>query len=1063
MNSTTLKAARWAFRWASLALLFALSGTLTSSNAWDGPEDNRTDVVRRLPKLGLPISDENRARWSDGLKSLSEKIAQIQALESPLKRLWPDVAIYHKAVHCAIEYQEFFEESQFALADQLLATGHERADQLLRGESPWTTATGLIARGYVSEIDGSVQPFGLVIPSGFRFDDPRPMPVDLWFHGRGETLSELQFIAQRQTSAGQFAPVEAIVVHPYGRYCNANKFAGEVDVYEALAATEREYRIDPDRISVRGFSMGGASAWQLAVHDPGRWAAANPGAGFSETPEFLQTFQSETLNPYWWERRLWRWYDCTDWASNLRHVPTIAYSGEIDRQIQAATAMERAATKEGISLLHLIGPQTAHSYHPETAAEVERRLREFVRIGRDRTPRSIDFTTYTLRYPTMRWITVTGLASHWSKGRIRGQILNDSIELRVEGITAFDLRFEPGTFPFVMEPEIRIWHRQGDRWVRSTLPASSTGIPVNGMLSTDRSWVCRLVSSGQGWRLRGTVDDEQLQKQPGLQGPVDDAFMEPFLFVTPSGTSSFPAASTWAQAEMQRAIEHWRRHFRGDARIKADHEVTDEDMAKYNVVLWGDSESNLLWKRMAEQLPIRLNEGQWQVGDQSYDAQTHAPIFIYPNPLARQNYIVANSSFTFRDYAYLNNARQVPMLPDWAMIDLREPAGYVYPGGIAAADFFDEKWQIILPIPEPVRVPPPGVHEESVVDPQGNLEPVHQPRLATSRSMMSALVRSYLAETLLQESQEPTLDSLESLGEPVIGAERKPTIAPDVEYWLRNLIEIHGFAIPEIEAATGLSVEEIRSEAERLNLRPFAMELPAEGEPLLVAPYPGGRHPRIGFLDGAVRPQRETKVSVFLPWDRGSYVVCDFPEAIWSDLGLTYLAHTHVETIWDQQKIELPTLEWLKTDSGDLLMERELPNGIKFGTQVRSLPDHVAFKMWLVNGTDEVRSDLRVQNCVMLKAARGFEAQSNDNKVIRGSLVAVHDEARSHWIISGWQPIHRPWANAPCPCLHADPKFPDCAPGERQELFGWLSFYSGENIDEELARIEALDWKATWK
>ena len=59
-------------------------------------------------------------------------------------------------------------------------------------------------------------------------------------------------------------------------------------------------------------------------------------------------------------------------------------------------------------------------------------------------------------------------------------------------------------------------------------------------------------------------------------------------------------------------------------------------------------------------------------------------------------------------------------------------------------------------------------------------------------------------------------------------------------------------------------------------------------EPLLVLPYPGGRHPRTGFLEGAMRPQRETKISIFTPWDNHSYVVLDIPEAIWSNLGLTY-------------------------------------------------------------------------------------------------------------------------------------------------------------------------------
>lgn len=39
-------------------------------------------------------------------------------------------------------------------------------------------------------------------------------------------------------------------------------------------------------------------------------------------------------------------------------------------------------------------------------------------------------------------------------------------------------------------------------------------------------------------------------------------------------------------------------------------------------------------------------------------------------------------------------ARQVPKLPDYAIIDIRQPVTAQKPGGIAAADFFDEYWQI---------------------------------------------------------------------------------------------------------------------------------------------------------------------------------------------------------------------------------------------------------------------------------------------------------------------------------------------------------------------------------
>src|SRR5947207_6049661 len=126
--------------------------------------------------------------------------------------------------------------------------------------------------------------------------------------------------------------------------------AGEIDLLEALAHLRKHYPIDENRVAVRGFSMGGAACWQFAVHYPGLWAAAQPGAGFSETADFLKVFQQEKLTPTWWETKLWRWYDATEYATNLFNIPTVAYSGEKDRQKQAADLMEIAASKAGIRL-----------------------------------------------------------------------------------------------------------------------------------------------------------------------------------------------------------------------------------------------------------------------------------------------------------------------------------------------------------------------------------------------------------------------------------------------------------------------------------------------------------------------------------------------------------------------------------------------------------------------------------------------------------------------------------------------------------------------------------------
>ncbi len=60
---------------------------------------------------------------------------------------------------------------------------------------------------------------------------------------------------------------------------------------------------------------------------------------------------------------------------------------------------------------------------------------------------------------------------------------------------------------------------------------------------------------------------------------------------------------------------------------------------------------------------------------------------IYPNPLNPERYLVLNSGFTYREYDYLNNARQVPKLPDWAIVDLSEPPGSQRPGRVVDAGF----------------------------------------------------------------------------------------------------------------------------------------------------------------------------------------------------------------------------------------------------------------------------------------------------------------------------------------------------------------------------------------
>ncbi len=146
-----------------------------------------------------------------------------------------------------------------------------------------------------------------------------------------------------------------------------------------------------------------------------------------------------------------------------------------------------------------------------------------------------------------------------------------------------------------------------------------------------------------------------------------------------------------------------------------------------------------------------------------------------------------------------------------------------------------------------------------------------------------------------------------------LGAPREPLGEADLRFWLEDMRVYHRFTDGEIQQATGMSPESIRAATLRLSLP----------------------DPRLGFFEGAVDPQRDTKLSVFTPWDARSYVVVDVPEAVWSNLGLTYLAHTHIPTLWDARGEPLERREWSRRGDGSWTSGRTLPNGLVFGVRAQ--------------------------------------------------------------------------------------------------------------------------------
>lgn len=255
-----------------------------------------------------------------------------------------------------------------------------------------------------------------------------------------------------------------------------------------------------------------------------------------------------------------------------------------------------------------------------------------------------------------------------------------------------------------------------------------------------------------------------------------------------------------------------------------------------------------------------------------------------------------------------------------------------------------------------------------------------------------------------------------------------------------------GIALRDLSAARPVATDPMRNtrypEPKDGKLaRPFAEEHPlprVTGREARVAPFPGHEHPRIGFLDGALAPLRGTKAMAFLPWDPDSYVVVDVPEAIFAGPKLLFLAHTHVPSIWDERNIVIPDRDWTRDGEG-LRGDWTLPDTLAFSMRITPAANRsLEMELTVTNRGNERWRAMRSQICVILKRAKGFAAQTNDNKEFGKSVARVASGGKA--IAVAWADCQRTWGNPNCPCLHSDPWLPDCAPGDTVRTQGRLWF-----------------------
>ncbi len=618
-----------------------------------------------------------------GLKAEALQLAgEISLLKPAGDDIRADAEVFHKAVEWTLRYDATPAANDIAQIKKALTRGTQRADLITQNQTPWTSKKGKVLRGYVSAVDGSTQPYGVIIPQSY--DGTKAIRLDVVLHGSSKPVgaSELRFGARFDEGDEEKTAPEAeyIELHPLGRVENCYRWAGETDVFEAIEAVCRNYHIDRDRIVLRGMSMGASGTWHLGLKHPDSFVAIGPYCGYVDTHRFSETpipgfIKVGPLPPR--QELALHMLDSVDYVANAGVVPAIEAIGDRDPFFQSHVHVAETFAKEGLQLNYIISPGTAHMIDPVTHKEQLRRIGEHVEKGLDHDPKDIRFVTWTLKYNRCHWLEILSLGHHYQRAEFKADVNDgDAMEVLVAtNITRFAI------------------HRP---LTSLSIRGSAIKLP-----SHKRSEVLVFSRNGDSWTCDGTRDQIALSgKRPGLQGPIDDAFATPFLCVRGTGKPWNAAVNAWAAASLRRFQYEWARYMRGDLQVKDDTEVTEADVREKHLILFGDPGSNSWIAKALPNLPVSWTPDEVHVGGGIYSAKDHSPVFICPSPFATNRYVVVNSGHTFHEKEFAAfNYLLFPRLGDCALMKVGggaekwEPSSSSFPEEVVRAGYFDEAWK----------------------------------------------------------------------------------------------------------------------------------------------------------------------------------------------------------------------------------------------------------------------------------------------------------------------------------------------------------------------------------
>src|SRR5690606_8330191 len=133
------------------------------------------------------------------------------------------------------------------------------------------------------------------------------------------------------------------------------------------------------------------------------------------------------------------------------------------------------------------------------------------------------------------------------------------------------------------------------------------------------------------------VSNDKSYKNTTIEGPFAHIFHDAFIVV--QGTSGTPEESAKINDVIEKLNTDWQYRYYTDFSIKPDTALTEEDLANFNLILVGSTNSNQVIEKMIADLPVTVDSESVFIGKEIMQGKNLGYYLIYPNPSNNQRYV----------------------------------------------------------------------------------------------------------------------------------------------------------------------------------------------------------------------------------------------------------------------------------------------------------------------------------------------------------------------------------------------------------------------------------------